>query len=445
MALQGIRCGEQRSRVKEARMNEGVKSCPSCGQEIEASVEVCTHCGKIVEGVGKQPELVHPPSESESSNPISGGGDGTRKRSRKIVRRLLAVLAILVLLVLGCAVATLLGSTAPTRWAQTLACDLGMLGACSDLGVLESDEGNSQAAAILYEKACNGGLPMGCYNLGTLFGKQGDETRAAELYQKACEEGLAKACHEHIEVACAMTGRNEGKCSFTNTGNGTGAVCGHVRVVGTDLAEQGVKRLGERAKELRVLADEAIAQVGEFKKKVHDAEAEEQKWFAAARRDDVDPTSSYVVRLTNEMAKFRKRASETGLDRDANGRAFVDAATDLLQLKIDLAKTTMQKQKAAREVAQEAKRATQDAKSQALAASEGESAHSKATEALAALPLGSSRICSGKLEANSTSTVAVSVAGFQKSCLPTLYGANDDSTAMCTVEFLADKQATDKK
>ena len=41
----------------------------------------------------------------------------------------------------------------------------------------------------------------------------------------------------NIEQSCTMNGRGEGNCSFSNTGDGSGAECGHIEVVNTLKSE----------------------------------------------------------------------------------------------------------------------------------------------------------------------------------------------------------------
>lgn len=62
-------------------------------------------------------------------------------------------------------------------------------------------------------------------------------TIAALVLVAACNKGGAGGT-PNLSQECTMNGMGSGACSFTNLGDGTGATCGHIAVVGkADFSE----------------------------------------------------------------------------------------------------------------------------------------------------------------------------------------------------------------
>lgn len=94
--------------------------------------------------------------------------------------------------------------------AATRACDLGLVQACANAGMLLGNGGGDQTKArALLTKGCTGGDMAACNNLGTMDMMSSDgqgPVKAASLFQKLCDKGNVMSCANLAQILAVGLG-----------------------------------------------------------------------------------------------------------------------------------------------------------------------------------------------------------------------------------------------
>ncbi len=97
------------------------------------------------------------------------------------------------------------------REAATRACDLGLVQACANAGMLLGNQpgGNKALGRKMLEKGCTGGDIAACNNLGTMEMMSGEgqgPVRAAAMFQKLCDTGNVMSCANLAQILAVGLG-----------------------------------------------------------------------------------------------------------------------------------------------------------------------------------------------------------------------------------------------
>lgn len=68
--------------------------------------------------------------------------------------------------------------------------------ACTQVGLLAKDQGNSKLAKYYLNQSCELGYGLGCYRLGEIYRLEGDSSLEKTALEKACKLQFELACSQ---------------------------------------------------------------------------------------------------------------------------------------------------------------------------------------------------------------------------------------------------------